>query len=71
MADKKLAQIAVHVSDDVKCLITRLADAEWATLSEFVHSLLIREIEGKRNLMMTLNEAFAACDGTVSGGEQR
>jgi hypothetical protein len=70
MAEKKLAQIAVHVSEDVKCLMSRLADAEGMTLSEYVHALLIREIEGKRNLMMTLNEAFAACEGTVSRGER-
>lgn len=29
-----------------------------------------REIEGKRNLMMTLNEAFAACEGTARSGER-
>ncbi len=47
MAEKKLAQIAVHVSEDVKCLIARLADAEGMTLSE-VTSERMSELEAIR-----------------------
>lgn len=68
MADKKLAQIAVHVSDDVKRLVTRLADTDGVTVSEYVHSLLMREISSKRALMVSLTEAFGSCEGTDSSG---
>lgn len=43
MADKKLAQIAVHVSDDMKVLVVRLAEAAGMTVSEYVHGLITAE----------------------------
>lgn len=71
MSEKKLAQIAVHVSDETKCLVARFADAEGKTVSEYVHGLIDADVEQKRSLMQSLREAFAKCDRTISSGEQR
>lgn len=70
MADKKLAQIAVHISDEHKCLVAAFAEAESLTVSEYVHALIERDIERKRALMESLTEAFSRCDGTDSSGGQ-
>lgn len=71
MAEKKLAQIAVHVGDETKCLVARFADQAGQTVSEYVHALIEADINSKRLLMETLRDAFAQCDGTGSSGEQR
>lgn len=71
MAEKKLTQIAVHVSDDTKVLVNRFADSAGMTTSEYVHGLIAADISSKRALMETLCDAFRESDGTGSGAAQR
>lgn len=70
MGDKKIAQIAVHLSEEQKCLVCAFAEMDSMTTSEYVTALIEADIGRKSVLKDSLCEAFAKCDRTGSSGER-
>jgi len=68
MADKKTAKIDVHVSDDDKLSLLRLAESQGVTLSEDAYDLFAAHLDEKRRLRDTLNHALPQGQSASSSG---
>jgi len=64
-AEKKLASIAVHLSETRKVQITRMAERAGLTNSEFIHGLIEKHIQDQINEARLILE-FLNVEGSVS-----
>lgn len=64
MSEKKLASIAVHLSDTRKLQITRMAEQRCLTCSEYIHELIDNHVQEKIHELSLLRRALEV-DGSL------